>query len=91
MKRGNNPYDSLVSFISRCNISTREEVRLREIISDIKKFDESTPVTGESEAIAFAEWAGSSYSYAGDNIWEGDDDDTITTSELYNLYKQSKK
>lgn len=51
----------------------------------------TTPVTGESEAIGFAEWAGSSYSYAGDNIWEGDDDDTITTSELYNLYKQSKK
>lgn len=40
--------------------------------------------------VEFAEWANKSYTHVEGNRWDGDNDDTYTTAELYQLFLTKK-
>ena len=40
----------------------------------------------KQQSIAFAEWASAHYIWVDFNKWDGDNDETYTTEELYNLF-----
>lgn len=44
-----------------------------------------------NESVEFVEWANRNYTYVELNLWDGDDDETFTTSQIYSLYLNHKQ
>lgn len=59
-------------------------------LSKYKALSSLEPVEDNAYAVGFLEWANENYNWVERNTWDGDNDETFTTAELYNLYKQSK-
>lgn len=58
----------------------------------ISLYDKHIPQSpSQSEAVEFAEWTSQGYTYVEKDKWDGDNDDTYTTSELYQLFLHNKK
>lgn len=91
-----NPYDSLVNFINRHNISPKEEVRLREIIAEIKKYKPQEGEENNGDAVEFIGWiVDEGYEVHSKDAWMRINDNAdyapvLNRQQLYQLFKQDK-